>query len=131
MLATFRNQQVLFYSTLAIIFTLMAKMLVPLAHASNTSASGEKSFIASLCSGKQVVVISLNLENDKVEPASSVITSKCPLCHIIEQHTASDEAAVLTVHQAINTNVLGKLADARYQSKLINPTSIRAPPLFT
>jgi len=73
----------------------MAKMLVPIAHASN----GQKSFFAAICSGNQVVIaVNVSFED---KPASIKGNSKCPLCSIIEQDTALTQP-----------NTLGLLAKA-------------------
>lgn len=131
LLTKFRNKKIHLISTLLIAFAILAKMLVPIAHASSTSGD-QKGFLASLCSGNKIVFVELNLPTDN-EPKPSTVTasSKCPLCNIIEQlppsNTITPDAFVFlkTPHQLT-------LADHDvFHSHLISFGVIRAPPLFS
>jgi hypothetical protein len=64
----------------------MAKLLVPIAHASSgsTDPKSQKSFLASICSGHQVL-ITLDITPEE-QPSTSIKSSnKCPLCSMIGQ----------------------------------------------
>ena len=85
MLERFRNKNSYLISTALILFAIMAKLFVPIVHASS-AASGQKSFFASICSGHQVL-ITLDLSPDESPNAKIKSSSKCPLCSIVGQDT--------------------------------------------
>lgn len=131
LLTKFRNKNIHLLSTLLIIFAIVAKMLVPIAHASNNS-SDQKGFLASLCSGNKIVFVELNLPTDS-EPKPSTVTtsSKCPLCNIVEQHPPSN---TITPNAFVFLKIPHQFTIAGHNllhSRLIGFSAIRAPPLFS
>lgn len=131
LLTKFRNKKIHLISTLLIAFAILAKMLVPIAHASSTSGD-QKGFLASLCSGNKIVFVEFNLPTNE-EPKSNTIvaSSKCPLCSLVEQHPSSNTISPdrfffdKTHHHFTLTN------SESFHSHLVRLSAIRAPPYFS
>lgn len=131
LLSKFRNKQIYLISTMLIVFALLAKILVPIAHAGNGS-SGEKGFLASLCSGNKVVLVEFKLPNDnKPQPSTVVAGSKCPLCNIIEQHAPINTATSDGIVFAKVPHTFNLTDNVATYRQSICFSGIRAPPTFS
>lgn len=130
--AKLRNKRISLYSTLIIVFAILAKMLMPIAHASNSSSNGQKSFLASLCSGNKVVFIELSLPGEnKPKPTTAIVSNKCPLCSLVEQDTTSNDIAPAALSFQASSNLFTQVNDKLLNSHLISFGAIRAPPLLS
>ena len=107
-------------------------MLVPIAHASNASAGGETSFLATLCSGNKIVFISLDLpQKTEQAPKTTVADSKCSLCSITEQDVPSNDIAQVLFSPVKNTSQAPAFYDYALNDALTNLHAIRAPPTLS
>ncbi|MFW5431893.1 MAG: DUF2946 family protein [Methylophilaceae bacterium] len=132
MLAEFRKRKIHFFSTTLIIFALMVKMLVPMAHAGNTSLGDKKSFLATLCSGNKIVFVDLSF-SDKSKPAPSKVdaNNKCPLCFVAEQDNPIGITAEVTFALQGAIDQLYTAFNHRLSHHLATLYAIRAPPIFS
>jgi len=87
-LDTFRLKKTTTISSYLIVFSLLIKMLMPVAHAS-TAVSGEKTgFFAALCTANGVVLIDPKQSNAPTPAHNNTqvnSTTVCPLCLLLEQ----------------------------------------------
>jgi len=126
LLDQFRNKKSYLISTALITFAILAKLFVPIAHASNAS-SNQKSFFASICSGHQVL-ITLNLTQDEKPSATHKSSNKCPLCSIIAQDgviTSNVDFALNFPEKQLSFHAI--IASLKTDSET-NLHAIRAPP---
>lgn len=116
-------------SAIVIVFTLMVKMLMPIAHASNAS-DGDKRFLASLCSGDKIVFIEIPIvdSDDKESTTVQTASNHCPLCNFVEEdviHDVSDAQSALFVASASH---LTYTSTKQLPASVLNAAAIRAPP---
>jgi len=130
LLNIFRHKNTRLASTLLIAFAILAKMLVPIAHASNESGN-KKGFLASLCTDSKIVFVEVSLPTDNAPQPTIFASSKCPLCNIIAQDPVSDKAGSApfllpkTSHQHTLAN------SELFNSDVVCFSSIRAPPTLS
>jgi hypothetical protein len=130
LLNIFRHKNTHLVSILLIAFAILARMLVPIAHASNES-SNKKGFLASLCTGNKIVFVEVGLPTDNAPQPTVFASSKCLLCNIIAQDPVSDKAGLApfllpqTPHQYTLAN------NELFHSDVVRFSSIRAPPTLS
>lgn len=132
MLEKLRNRQIHLYSTFVIIFAILVKILVPIAHASNASVSGETSFLATICSGTKIVFIDLDLaKKSEQTPKTTIADSQCSLCSITEQDHPSHGIAQALFFPVKNVNPSPVFYGGTFNDELASLRAIRAPPILS
>lgn len=129
MLPKLRNKKAILFSTLLIVFALIVKMLVPIAHASNNQSNGAKSFIASLCINNKIISVNFDLSSNGEPQSESVsdTTTNCPLCSIAEHTSPPNEILDIAIRYQQDTHSHTPY-QALFVTALYSAFPIRAPP---
>ncbi len=134
MLAKFRHKRIHFLSFYLAVVVILAKMMMPLAHANNVNPNDQSGFFASLCTSNGVVLINLNIgandDNDSKQAPPANTGSQCPLCSIVEQDSLDFDVPVLANAFEFTENKYVTINLSLPVSVLQKQQSIRAPPYF-
>ena len=131
MLTKLRHNKAHRLSVYLAIFTILVKVMMPLAHANTNANNSQSGFLASLCTSNGFVLISLDINtNDGTsEQAPNVrVTSKCPLCTNLDQDILDTALPVIANVFKPSQNKIFTTSQLLLTGHVLEQKSIRGPP---